>query len=64
MSDVALVYGARDVEVTRRETLFEGYFRMDAMTLKHRRFDGSWTEGIRREMFERGDAVAVLPWDV
>lgn len=64
MSDVALVYGAHDVEVTRRETLFQGYFRMDAMTLKHRRFDGSWTEGIRREMFERGDAVAVLPWDV
>ena len=37
---------------------------MDALTLRHKRFDGSWTQGIRRELFQRGDAVAVLPWDV
>lgn len=64
MSELSLSYGSGDVEVETRETVFKGYFRMDALTLRHRRFDGSWTDGIRREMFERGDAVAVLPWHV
>ena len=64
MSELSLSYGSGDVEVETRETVFKGYFRMDALTLRHRRFDGSWTDGIRREIFERGDAVAVLPWHV
>ena len=64
MSELSLSYGSGDVEVETRETVFKGYFRMDALTLRHRRFDDSWTDGIRREMFERGDAVAVLPWHV
>ena len=64
MSELAFAYGASDVEVTTQETIFQGYFRMDALTLRHKRFDGSWTNNIRRELFQRGDAVAVLPWDV
>ena len=64
MKGVSLAYGASDVEVTTQETVFQGYFRMDALTLRHKRFDGSWTNNIRRELFQRGDAVAVLPWDV
>jgi len=64
LSELSLSYGSGDVEVETRETVFKGCFRMDALTLRHRRFDGSWTDGIRREMFERGDAVAVLPWHV
>ena len=64
MSDVSLAYGASDVEVNLKETVFQGYFRMDALTLRHKRFDGSWSNNIRRELFQRGDAVAVLPWDV
>ena len=64
MNELSLSYGSGDVEVDKRETLFKGYFQMDALTLRHRRFDGDWTEGIRREIFERGDAVAVLPWHV
>lgn len=64
LRQLTLAYGADDVEVTSQETVFQGYFRMDALTLRHKRFDGSWTQGIRRELFQRGDAVAVLPWDV
>ena len=43
MSELSLSYGSGDVEVDKRETLFKGYFRMDALTLRHRRFDGGWT---------------------
>ncbi len=59
-----LAYGADDVEVIAQDTVFQGHFRMDALSLRHKRFDGSWTKTIRRELFQRGDAVAVLPWDV
>lgn len=64
MSELSLAYGADDAQVMTQDTVFQGYFRMDALTLRHKRFDGSWTSGIRRELFQRGDAVAVLPWDV
>ena len=64
MSELSLAYGADDAQVITQDTVFQGYFRMDALTLRHKRFDGSWTSGIRRELFQRGDAVAVLPWDV
>ena len=64
MKKLSLAYGASDVEIATQETVFQGFFRMDALTLRHKRFDGSWTNNIRRELFQRGDAVAVLPWDV
>lgn len=52
-----------DVEVTRRDTVFQGYFRVDRYHLRHRRVDGGWTEIFTREVFERGHAVGVLPYD-
>ncbi len=52
-----------DVEVIERETCYRGVFRMDRMVLRHRRFDGTWTRPLNRELFIRGTAVAVLPYD-
>ena len=54
---------AADWELIRREVAFQGYFRIDRYHLRHRRFDGSWTPVLQRELFERGHAVAVLPYD-
>jgi ADP-ribose pyrophosphatase len=56
-------YGAGDVEVTAREQSFDGYFRIETLSLRHRLFAGGWSGSIRREVFHRGDAVGVLPWD-
>lgn len=55
--------GDRGIEVQRRETLFQGHFRIERVTLRHRRHDGRWTAPYTREVFERGHAVAVLPYD-
>ena len=52
-----------DVNVLKRETVFQGYYRVDRYHLKHRRHDGGWTDPMTREVFERGHAVAVLPYD-
>ena len=48
--------------ITHRQTLYQGFFKMDACEIEHDRFDGS-SMHIRRELFERGDAVAVLLYD-
>ncbi len=52
-----------DVEVLGRETCYRGFFRLDRLRVRFRRFDGSWSAPIEREVFERGHAACVLPYD-
>ena len=52
-----------DVEIAERQTAFQGYFRVDRYTLRHRLFNGGWSEAVTREVFERGHSVAVLLYD-
>ena len=56
-------FGAEDVLLENRETNFSGYFSVETVTLRHRLFAGGWSSSIRRELFQRGDAVGVLPWN-
>ena len=51
------------VELLERKTVFQGYFRIDRLTIRHKRFDGTWSETVKRELFERGHAAAVLLYD-
>lgn len=51
------------VEVLEKTTPFKGYFQVDLYRLRHRKFDGGWTEEMTREIFERGHAAAVLLYD-
>ncbi len=64
LTELSLTFGASDVEITARERVYQGFFAVDRVTVTHRRFAGGWTEVFSRELFERGDAVAVLPWDI
>jgi ADP-ribose pyrophosphatase len=51
-------------EVMKRETLFQGFFRVDRYHLQHERFDGSWSGTVTREVFHRSKEVAgVLLFD-
>ncbi len=43
-----------EYEIIERTTPFQGYFRIDKYKLRHRCFDGGWTEPFWREVFERG----------
>ena len=56
-------YKQTDVEITRHEVLFQGFFRLDKLHLRHRTFRGGWTPVFTREIFERGEAVCVLLYD-
>lgn len=56
-------FKASDVHVEKRETVFQGFFRMDKLWLTHPRFDGAEMPVFTRELFIRGDATCVLPYD-
>ena len=56
-------FNANDVTVEKRETVFRGFFRMDKLWLTHARFDGREMPTFTRELFVRGDATCVLPYD-
>ncbi|MFI9654082.1 NUDIX domain-containing protein [Guyparkeria sp. GHLCS8-2] len=50
-------------DLLANETLYRGFFSLQRYRLRFEYFDGSWSEPIEREIFERGHAVAVLPYD-
>ena len=56
-------FGAADVDIEAREPSYNGYFSLETLTLRHRLFEGGWSAPMRRELFQRGDAIGVLPWD-
>ena len=56
-------FAAADVDIIERETLFQGFFRVDRLTLRHRLYQGGWSAPLRRELFMRQPAAAVLPYD-
>jgi nudix-type nucleoside diphosphatase (YffH/AdpP family) len=51
------------VEVLARAPSHAGFFALDVVTLRHRRFAGGLSDPLRREVFVSGDAVTVLPYD-
>lgn len=53
----------RKVEVIEKQTVFQGYYRVDAYRLRHSLYQGGMGAEIRREVLERGHAVLALPYD-
>jgi ADP-ribose pyrophosphatase len=58
-----LRFGSGDVTVASRTEAHAGFFGLEVLDLRHRRFDGGTSAGLRREVFVSGDAVTVLPYD-
>lgn len=56
-------YGKNDVEIISKRKLFNGFFQMVEYQFRHRLFAGGWSKEICREVFERGHAGVVLPYD-
>lgn len=56
-------FGKNDVEIISKRKLFNGFFQMIEYRFRHRLFAGGWSNEIRREVFERGHAGVVLPYD-
>lgn len=52
-----------DVDIIEKTTVYQGYFRIDRYRLRHRLHAGGWSGEMTREVFERGHAAALLPYD-
>ncbi|MCC6921935.1 MAG: ADP-ribose diphosphatase [Nitrosomonas sp.] len=53
----------KHIDILDKTTCYHGFFRIDRYRLRHRLFNGEWGPAITRELFERGHAAAVLPYD-
>ena len=53
-----------DFKVTSKRDLHNGFFSLQEYMVKHRMFAGEWTPELKRELFVRGPATAVLLYDL
>lgn len=56
-------YQHSDVEIQKDEVVYDGFFKMNKRVLRHRKFNGEWSEYLTREMMVRSDAICVLLFD-
>lgn len=60
---LAISYTREDVDLIRSQTVYDGWYRMEKLTLRHKLHKGGWSQPMDREVFHCGDAVVVLPYD-
>jgi len=49
-------------KILNRQTAYDGFFKLDVCSVKYDKYQGGELE-VKRELFRRGDAVAVLLYD-
>ena len=52
-----------DVEIVERRLTHSGFFDLEVLHLRHRRFDGTMSDVVTREVLHIPRAAAVLPYD-
>jgi len=57
------VFGLADVELLERRSCYQGFLRVDRLTLKCRRYEGGWSREFHREVLLRHPGVGVLLYD-
>lgn len=63
MSKEILSFTSNDVEITSVKPVYRGFFTMQEYQFTHKCFNGTQSGTVKRELFERGHAVGVLPYD-
>lgn len=49
--------------IIEEKTQYQGFFSLQSFTLKHTLYKGGWSQPITRELFQRGNCVAILLYD-
>ncbi|WP_150137401.1 ADP-ribose diphosphatase [Candidatus Enterovibrio altilux] len=57
-------FGKHDVQIDQSDLVYNGYFKIVKYRFRYRLFAGGWSKTVERELFERGQAAAMLPYDV
>ncbi|QSB02311.1 NUDIX domain-containing protein [Methylomonas sp. EFPC1] len=53
----------KQFQILDTQVVYEGFFRLEQYILKHTLFNGGWSPPLKRELFRRGNCVAVLLYD-
>ncbi|WP_323054281.1 NUDIX domain-containing protein [Microbulbifer thermotolerans] len=61
--DLSSEFDRSSVEIISRKPVFQGFFTMLRLRLRHRLFRGGWSGEFDRELFVRDPAVGVLLYD-
>lgn len=56
-------YDKSDVQVIDQKAVYQGFFSMQKLHLRHRLHEGGWSPVYTRELFVRGACVGVLLYD-
>lgn len=59
-----LQFTRSDVRILDRKNIYQGHFQLEQLKLQYRLFRGGWSHPQLREVFERGEAVGVLLFDI
>lgn len=54
---------ASDVEIQKEEIAYNGFYQIKKIHLRHRCFNGEWSDVLIREQMRRQDAAAILLFD-
>ena len=50
-------------KVLNKKNIHDGFFKMNEVTLKYQKYDGSWSNEVKRELFGGAQVASVLPYD-
>lgn len=53
----------KEYKILNEQRCYDGFFKMSRYTLQHTLYQGGWSEQMHRELFHRGNCVAVLLYD-
>ncbi len=58
-------FNIQDVEVIAEESLYQGFFKLNQLSLRHRLYSGGWSAPLSRELFDKAldQAVAAVVYD-
>ncbi len=63
MSKLRAKFSDSDVEVLARETCHRGWLQVDRLRLRHKLYEGGWSQPMDREVLLKDHAVGVLLYD-
>ena len=52
-----------DINILSKKNLYNGFYKLTELTLKHKKHNGRWSKSIKREIFGGSHVATVLPYD-
>ena len=52
-----------DINILSKKNLYNGFYKLTELTLKHKKHNGRWSKSIKREIFSGSHVATVLPYD-